>query len=75
MITYSSQACICDEIGMERCDASTGTCVCRSGVIGEKCDRCAPDHWGLNSGQGCTPCDCGLASESTQCDDTTGQCR
>lgn len=25
--------------------------------------------------QGCTPCDCGLASDSTQCDDVTGQCR
>ncbi|XP_049885179.1 laminin subunit alpha [Pectinophora gossypiella] len=68
-------ACICDEFGMDRCDSTTGTCVCRPGVIGEKCDRCAPDHWGLSSGQGCTPCDCGLASDSTQCDDNNGQCR
>ncbi|CAK1588443.1 unnamed protein product [Parnassius mnemosyne] len=68
-------ACVCDEFGMERCDPTTGTCVCRPGVIGEKCDRCAPDHWGLMTGQGCTPCDCALASESSQCDDNTGQCR
>ncbi|XP_045458049.1 laminin subunit alpha [Melitaea cinxia] len=68
-------ACVCDEYGMERCDPTTGTCICRPGVIGEKCDRCAPNHYGLNSGQGCTPCDCGIASESTQCDDNTGHCR
>ncbi|XP_037870167.2 laminin subunit alpha [Bombyx mori] len=68
-------ACICDEFGMADCDSTTGTCVCRPGVIGEKCDRCAPDHWGLNTGLGCTPCNCGIASESTQCDDDNGQCR
>ncbi|KAM3968484.1 laminin subunit alpha [Aphomia sociella] len=68
-------ACICDDLGMDHCDSTTGTCVCRPGVIGEKCDRCAPDHWGLDSGSGCIPCDCGPASESTQCDDSTGQCR
>ncbi|XP_059055423.1 laminin subunit alpha [Achroia grisella] len=68
-------ACICDLLGMDHCDPSTGTCICRPGVIGEKCDLCAPDHWGLDSGYGCTPCDCGLASLSSQCDDSTGQCR
>ncbi|XP_060809379.1 laminin subunit alpha [Amyelois transitella] len=67
-------ACICDELGMDYCDPSTGTCVCQPGVIGEKCDRCEEDHWGLNSGRGCTPCDCALASNSTQCDDNNGQC-
>ncbi|XP_049703370.2 laminin subunit alpha [Helicoverpa armigera] len=67
-------ACSCDEFGMERCDPATGTCVCRPGVIGDRCDQCAPNHWGLNSGQGCTPCDCDLASESSQCDLSTGQC-
>ncbi|KAJ8738019.1 hypothetical protein PYW08_000614 [Mythimna loreyi] len=67
-------ACSCDEFGMERCDPATGTCVCRPGVIGDRCDQCSPNHYGLNSGQGCTPCDCGIASESAQCDHNTGQC-
>ncbi|KAG6444669.1 hypothetical protein O3G_MSEX003477, partial [Manduca sexta] len=75
VLSKNCTACICDEYGMERCDPTTGTCVCRPGVIGEKCDRCAPDHWGLSSGLGCTPCNCGVASESTQCDDDNGQCR
>ncbi|KAL0902126.1 hypothetical protein ABMA27_000070 [Loxostege sticticalis] len=68
-------ACICDEFGMERCDPSTGTCVCRPGVVGDKCDRCAPDHYGLDSGLGCTPCECALAATASQCDPASGQCR
>ncbi|XP_034839290.1 laminin subunit alpha [Maniola hyperantus] len=68
-------ACVCDDYGMERCDPTTGTCVCRPGVIGAMCDQCLPDYWGLKSGQGCTACNCGIASESTQCDDNTGKCR
>ncbi|VVC86157.1 unnamed protein product [Leptidea sinapis] len=68
-------ACNCDEFGMERCDPTTGTCVCRPGVIGDYCDQCEPNYYGLSSGQGCTPCDCALASESAQCDDNTGKCR
>lgn len=24
-----------------------GKCVCKSGVGGEKCDRCEPGYWGL----------------------------
>ncbi|XP_063394216.1 laminin subunit alpha [Cydia fagiglandana] len=68
-------ACSCDEYGMDHCDHTTGTCVCRPGVIGERCDACAPDHFGLSSGLGCMPCQCGLASESSQCDLETGQCK
>ncbi|KAI8431212.1 hypothetical protein MSG28_001250 [Choristoneura fumiferana] len=68
-------ACSCDEYGMDHCDAATGTCVCRPGVEGPRCDRCAIDHWGLASGLGCTPCDCGLAAEEKQCDLETGQCK
>ncbi|XP_045509429.1 laminin subunit alpha [Colias croceus] len=68
-------ACVCDEFGMERCDPSTGTCVCRRGVQGEHCDRCEPDHWGLATGRGCEPCDCALASTASQCDEGTGQCK
>lgn len=43
-------------------------------VVGEKCDRCEDDHWGFESGYGCRACDCAVASNSTQCDDHSGQC-
>lgn len=32
-------------------------------------------HYGFQSGGGCVPCDCAEASDSSQCDDVTGQCR
>ncbi|XP_012267208.2 laminin subunit alpha [Athalia rosae] len=69
------QSCLCDTCGMARCNSYTGTCECKENVIGEKCDRCADNHYGFKSCDGCKPCDCGLASYSSQCDDETGQCR
>lgn len=42
---------------------------------GPKCDRCEEDHYGFTSGRGCSACDCAVASNSTQCDDITGDCR
>lgn len=66
--------CICDRLGTEHCDSYTGICHCHPNVIGSKCDRCEADHYGFESGQGCTPCDCAVASNSTQCDDNTGSC-
>lgn len=71
----SCQSCICDTYGMERCNSYTGTCECHPNVVGEKCDRCADNHYGFKSGQGCRACNCGLASYSSQCDDDTGKCR
>lgn len=68
-------ACICDEFGTDHCNHESGECVCRRNVIGEKCDRCEVEHYGFESGGGCVPCQCGVASYSTQCDDVTGQCR
>ncbi|KRT80924.1 hypothetical protein AMK59_5060, partial [Oryctes borbonicus] len=68
------QHCLCDDLGTERCDSYTGQCICKPNVVGEKCDRCAFEHYGFETGNGCTPCNCGVASESNQCDDSTGQC-
>ncbi|XP_050097931.1 laminin subunit alpha isoform X1 [Anopheles aquasalis] len=68
------QSCICDKIGMDYCDNFIGTCNCLPNVIGEKCDRCEDDHYGFESGRGCSPCGCGIASNSTQCDDHNGKC-
>ena len=69
------QSCICDACGMDQCDSYNGICQCKENVIGEKCDRCAENHYGFDSCDGCKACDCGTASESSQCDMATGQCR
>lgn len=77
LIEYSHffSACICDQVGTKHCNSYTGQCECKPNVIGEKCERCELEHYGFQSGQGCTLCSCGLASLSAQCDDATGQCR
>ncbi|XP_026331928.1 laminin subunit alpha isoform X2 [Hyposmocoma kahamanoa] len=75
ILSKNCTACVCDEFGMDWCDPTTGTCVCQEGVIGEKCDRCKPNHWGFFSGLGCKECNCSIAAVSTQCDEENGQCR
>ncbi|XP_065337904.1 laminin subunit alpha [Cloeon dipterum] len=69
------QVCDCEESGTEHCDSYTGRCECLPNVEGERCDRCAYDHWNFDSREGCTSCDCGVASLASQCDDKTGQCQ
>ncbi|KAJ8726013.1 hypothetical protein PYW07_000711 [Mythimna separata] len=54
-------ACRCDPRGVldpERvCDE---VCECKSNVVGERCDACAPGHFGLSADlpTGCRPCYC-----------------
>lgn len=43
------QACDCDTCGMDKCDNHNGQCVCHQNVEGEKCDRCAVNHYGFGS--------------------------
>ncbi|XP_018008782.1 laminin subunit alpha [Hyalella azteca] len=66
--------CECNLCGTRTCDHRTGVCGCHGNVVGEQCDECAPDHWGLDSCQGCQPCQCGVAAVSSQCDLLTGDC-
>ena len=61
--------CECDMRGTTggsvSCDLSSGQCACKPNVIGRDCSSCAPDHYGIDSEGGCSPCD-------VQCNECTG---
>lgn len=70
--------CKCHHLASENlmCDAN-GTCRCKPGVTGVKCDRCMTNFYGL-SAVGCTPCNCsdlGSLDSPPICDPNDGQCR
>ncbi|VDO47675.1 unnamed protein product, partial [Brugia timori] len=67
-------ACDCDSIGSKgiQCDTHTGQCDCKSGVTGLKCDKCAPNHFGLNA-NGCKECRI-CPAPGHICDSITGEC-
>ncbi|XP_071997663.1 laminin subunit alpha-2 isoform X3 [Engystomops pustulosus] len=59
------------------CDAETGAChICKPGVIGEYCHKCAEGYFGDALGlSSCQPCNCNLnGSISSSCNLQTGQC-
>ncbi|XP_043933068.1 laminin subunit beta-3 [Protopterus annectens] len=73
--------CECDPDGSldgGKCNPSTGQCICKEHVEGERCDRCKTEFYGLSASnpQGCRRCGCNyLGSHSNQpCDKETGQC-
>ncbi|RNA00650.1 Laminin subunit gamma-1, partial [Brachionus plicatilis] len=54
-----------------------GQCACKPGVVGDKCDRCAPNHYDLTQ-DGCKLCMCDLAGSFDSppvCDPRDGKCR
>ena len=56
------------------CDPVTGTCECKPGVGGIRCDECMDGYFGF-SDEGCQPCVCDPSgSNSTVCDKDTGAC-
>ncbi|XP_034522248.1 laminin subunit beta-1 isoform X2 [Ailuropoda melanoleuca] len=77
--------CVCNYLGTMpehcngsdcQCDKTTGQCSCLPNVVGQNCDRCAPNTWQLASGTGCDPCSCDPAhSFGPSCNEFTGQCQ
>jgi laminin gamma 1 len=70
--------CQCNPFGSEniQCDPN-GKCRCKPGVVGDKCDRCAPYHYEL-SVTGCKICTCnpiGSFDNPPICDPRDGNCR
>jgi len=72
--------CQCDIRGIasnDGCNQETGDCSCKRNVIGQNCDQCAPQHFGLSESDpaGCQPCDCDFGGATdNECDVITGQC-
>lgn len=58
-----------------QCNAE-GKCQCRAGVTGDKCDRCAENHFDFSS-SGCKPCGCNVAGSLDnvpRCEAENGNC-
>ncbi|XP_069463573.1 laminin subunit alpha-2 isoform X3 [Ambystoma mexicanum] len=69
-------ACQCNLNGSfaETCDAQTGQCMCKTNVVGRRCDECLPNCWWDSEKQVCMACGCSPAgSMSLRCD-MTGRC-
>ncbi|KAL0280200.1 UNVERIFIED_CONTAM: hypothetical protein PYX00_001570 [Menopon gallinae] len=69
------RSCDCDKCGSISCESHTGQCICQDNVVGERCERCARDHYGFKNCQGCLPCECGIAAEGSDCHEDSGQCK
>ena len=39
-------ACDCNKYGTRECDATDGTCICKTNVEGKSCDKCANGFYG-----------------------------
>ena len=69
-------ACQCDPTGSvsKFCSEFGGVCVCKTNVIGRKCNQCAPGTYDF-SPEGCRSCDCNhIGALNNYCDSIIGQC-
>ncbi|PRD24616.1 UNVERIFIED_CONTAM: LanB2 [Trichonephila clavipes] len=63
------------ERGANPCESTGGQCRCKANVIGRRCDKCRKGYWNIDSGQGCSACDCNrIGSVNQTCDIRSGQC-
>lgn len=77
--------CVCNRLGSVpsscpssdcHCDRSSGQCHCLPNVVGQHCDRCAPDTWNMAMGTGCQTCDCDPKhSYGTSCNEVSSPWR
>ncbi|KAF7490689.1 Agrin [Sarcoptes scabiei] len=75
--------CQCNRYGVDLdnfnlCDRNR--CVCRKGIVGERCDQCPLNFWKQFNAQKnqfyCKPCNCNpMGSTSQACDSSDGTCR
>lgn len=70
-------ACECHTVGSRnlQCNAE-GKCQCKSGVTGDKCDRCDVNFYDFSS-NGCKTCGCytpGSLYNEPNCNPNTGEC-
>ncbi|XP_017778618.1 PREDICTED: laminin subunit gamma-1-like, partial [Nicrophorus vespilloides] len=57
------------------CDQATGSCICKTRVIGRRCDSCEDGYYNFAGERGCSPCNCDVTgSLNKTCDAKTGQC-
>ncbi|GAA6078074.1 laminin subunit alpha-2-like, partial [Tachysurus ichikawai] len=53
----------------------TGRCLCPPNTVGDRCEKCAPNHWGHDIATGCKSCGCNMMGAVTQqCNVNTGCC-
>ena len=70
------EECNCNPLGVEdnnlQCDLHTGTCECRSNVVGRACDKC---QYGFYNFPDCEPCRCDIRGTTYEiCDQEDETC-
>ncbi|KAH0622297.1 hypothetical protein JD844_024476 [Phrynosoma platyrhinos] len=49
---HNIASCECSHLG-NNCDPITGRCICPPNTVGQRCEKCAPNHWGHDIISGC----------------------